>query len=98
MIEVGKTVRVENGPARKLSVASKELLKDHKTAPHYKEGAPDAMGHKIRLGDHMSFLDYYGEWVWYVYKWSEAEKKWIGRGFEGTREAALALAEAIKED
>jgi hypothetical protein len=98
LIEIGKTVRVENGPARKTAVATAKLLSDAVTAPHYKEGAPDSMGRMIRLGDHMNFLDYYGEWVWYVYKWSEAEKKWIGRGFEGTKEAALALAEAIKED
>ena len=47
LIQVGRTVRVENGPARKTAVATKKLLSDAITAPHYQEGAPDAMGKKI---------------------------------------------------
>jgi hypothetical protein len=98
LIQVGRTVRVENGPARKTAVVTKKLLSDAVTAPHYQEGAPDAMGKKIVLGQVMTYLDYLGPWIWYVYKWDEAQGRWLGRGFEGAKENALKLAEAVKED
>jgi hypothetical protein len=68
MIEIGTTVRVENGPARKTAVASKALLEDAVTAHHYAVGQKDAMGKVIVLGEPMTYLDYLGTWVWYVYQ------------------------------
>ncbi len=95
-IDIGKTVRVENGPRRRMAVATKQLLSDAVTAPHYQENLRDAFGAVIKLGQHMTYLDYYGEWVWYVYKWDGS--RWIGRGFEPTQEAALQLAWAIAKE
>lgn len=68
MIEIGSTIRVENGPARKVAVATRELLDDAVTARHYQEGALDAMGKRIVLGEPMTYLDYLGELVWYIYQ------------------------------
>ena len=42
LIVIGKTIRVESGPARKTAIATKELLDDKVTAEHYKVGALDA--------------------------------------------------------
>jgi hypothetical protein len=71
LIEIGSTIRVENGPARKTAVATKELLDDKVTAGHYREGAFDALGKRIKLGQPMTYLDYRGEWVWYIYQLGE---------------------------
>jgi hypothetical protein len=68
MIEIGSTIRVENGPARKTAIATKELLDDKVTASHYQVGAFDAMGNRIVLGEPMTYLDYRGELVWYIYQ------------------------------
>lgn len=38
MIEVGAMIRVENGPARKTSIATEELLDNSVTASHYQVG------------------------------------------------------------
>jgi len=71
MIEIGTTIRVENGPARKTAVATKELLDDAVTASHYKVGERDALGKVIVLGELMTYLDYLGDLVWYIYKIGE---------------------------
>jgi hypothetical protein len=71
LIEIGSTIRVENGPARKTAVATKELLDDKMTASHYQVGAFDAMGKRIVLGERMTYLDYRGELVWYIYQEGE---------------------------
>jgi hypothetical protein len=68
MIEIGTTIRVENGPARKTAVATEELLDDAVTASHYQVGSLDAMGKKIVLGKPMTYLDYLAEDVWYIYQ------------------------------
>ena len=71
MIEIGSTIRVENGPARKVAVATAELMDDKVTASHYQVGAFDAMGKRIVLGESMTYLDYRGELVWYIYQLSD---------------------------
>jgi hypothetical protein len=71
MIEIGTTIRVENGPARKTAIATEELLDDKVTASHYKVGLKDAMGKPIAIGEPMTYLDYKGELVWYVYQLEE---------------------------
>jgi hypothetical protein len=71
LIEIGSTIRVENGPARKTAVATKELLDDKVTAHHYQEGQFDALGKRIKLGEAMTYLDYFGELAWYIYKLGE---------------------------
>jgi hypothetical protein len=101
-IEIGETVRVENGPARKTAVATEELLDDAVTASHYAVGEWDAMGKPIVLGEPMTYLDYRGEWVWYVYQLRPDEthidgERWLPAGIETTKEAALAVAEGLKE-
>jgi hypothetical protein len=68
MIEIGSTIRVENGPARKTGIATRELLDDKVTASHYQVGAFDAMGKRIVLGEPMTYLDYLVEAVWYLYQ------------------------------
>jgi hypothetical protein len=90
MIEIGSTIRVENGPARKMAIATKELLDDKVTAGHYQEGKYDALGERIWLGKAMTYLDYYGPWVWYIYK--RGPERWEPAGVEATREAAIKLA------
>jgi hypothetical protein len=70
-IEVGTTVRVENGPTRKTTIATEEVLDDKVTAVHYKVGQGDAMGKPIVLGEEMTYLDYRGQWVWYIYQLGE---------------------------
>lgn len=102
MIEIGSTIRVENGPARKTAVATRELLDDRMTATHYQEGAVDAMGKRIVLGEPMTYLDYRGEWVWYVYQLKDDEtapegKRWMPAGVEKTQEAALTFAHGLED-
>ncbi|MBE3063853.1 MAG: hypothetical protein IMZ69_02400 [Spirochaetes bacterium] len=71
MIEIGTTIRVENGPARKTAIATEELLDDAVTVSHYHIGLKDALGKVIVLGEPMTYLDYRGEDVWYVYQLQE---------------------------
>ena len=68
MIEIGSTIRVENGPVQKVAVATKELLDNAVTASHYQVGAFDSMGKRIVLGQPMTYLDYLAEDVWYIYQ------------------------------
>lgn len=67
IIEIGKTIRIEDGPPRKTAIATAEILDNKITAKHYQKGRIDAMGKPILLGEEMTFLDYYGEHVFYVY-------------------------------
>lgn len=102
MIEIGTTIRVENGPARKTAVATKALLDDAVTASHYAVGERDAMGKEIVLGEPMSYLDYFGEWVWYVYQLRPDDthadgERWLPAGVETTKEAALIAAELLED-
>lgn len=68
LIEFSPTLRIENGPARATGISTKELLDDTATAGHYKVGEFDAVGKRIQLKQPMTYLDYYGAWVWYVYR------------------------------
>lgn len=129
LIEIGTTVRVENGPARKTAVATAELLDDAVTASHYfarqvrparyeidEEGNPgalispaetipggkDAMGKEIILGEPMTYLDYRGEWVWYVYQLKPDKthidgERWLPAGVETTKERALTAAKLLED-
>lgn len=65
------TVRVESGPARKITVATEEVLRNEVTAEHYRVGEFDAIGQRIVLGEPMVYLDYRSPWVWYVYQLGE---------------------------
>lgn len=91
-IEVGKTVRVENGPAQKVGIATEALLNDAHTAHHYQVGALDAMGQRIVLNRPMTYLDYHGPWVWYIYHLDKTTQRWLPAGIEATKEAAMAVA------
>lgn len=64
----GDKVRVEPGPRRRTGKATTELLSDEKTAPHYQAGNPDADGKPIKIGETMTYLDWMGEPVFYVYR------------------------------
>jgi len=68
LIEFSPTLRIENGPARATGIATEELLDDKVTAGHYQVGEFDAVGKRIQLKKPMTYMDYYGGWVWYVYK------------------------------
>jgi len=101
-IEIGSTIRVENGPARKTATATKELLDNRVTAEHYQVGAFDAMGKRIVLGESMIYLDYYGEWVWYIYQLKDDAtapegKRWMPAGIETTKERALTAAHLLED-
>jgi hypothetical protein len=67
-IKISETVVIESGPAKKKAIATYELLSDSVTAGHYKAGAKDAMYKPIVLGQEMTYLDWLGEWVWYIYQ------------------------------
>ncbi len=67
IIEIGNTIRIEDGPARRKTIATAEVLDNRITAKHYQEGKSDAMGKKIVLGEDMTYLDYYGNRVFYIY-------------------------------
>jgi hypothetical protein len=102
MIEIGTTIRVENGPARKTTIATKELLDDVVTKSHYAVGLKDAMGKVIVIGEPMTYLDYFGEWVWYIYQLREDEThsdgvRWLPAGIETTKERALTAAGLLED-
>lgn len=88
LIEIGGKVRVEQGPELKTAEATEELLDDKVTASHYhapvekthaasgktvKVYAKDALGQRIEIGSDMTYLDWLGDRVWYVYvkQWEE---------------------------
>ena len=67
-IVISEDVVIENGPAKKSAIATKELLDDSVTREHYAEGVPDTMSKTIVIGESMTYLDYYAPFVWYVYQ------------------------------
>jgi hypothetical protein len=102
LIEIGTTIRVENGPARKTGIATAELLDDAVTKSHYAVGLKDAMGKVIALGEPMTYLDYFGEWVWYIYQLRPDDthadgERWLPAGVETTKELALKAAELLED-
>ena len=97
LIEIGTILRIENGPARKTATATPELLDDKVTASHYKIGSNDAMGSPIILGEKMTYLDYYGLWVWYIYKYDDEDCRWLLGGVETTKELALIVAHLLED-
>lgn len=102
LIEIGSTIRVENGPVRRTAEATEELLDNTRTATHYQVEEKDALGKSIVLGEDMTYLDYKGEWVWYVYHLEDDEtapdgKRWMTVSVEDTKEDAMAAAEALEE-
>lgn len=68
---------------------SEELAaaKRERRAPRYKLGK-DAASEPILLGDPMEYLDYRGEWVWYVYKEQECMLDNKGRIVDSEASAA----------
>jgi hypothetical protein len=86
-IQISDTVVVENGPAKKRAIATEELLDDAVTAEHYKVGKRDAHYKPIVLGQEMAYLDYRGEWAWYIYQRAEvgidAEGRVVGIDQDG---------------
>ena len=60
-----------------------------------KVGLKDAMGKPIVLGEEMTYLDYKGEWVWYIYQWDEEAGRWLPAGAESSKAAALAVAKGL---
>ena len=95
LIQGSPTVRVECGPKRKRTKASKEMLNDRVTAPHYSIGRLDAMGKRIVVGKEMTYLDYMGEWVWYVYKLDKDTDKWLVKGEFVDKESAIEYAKGL---
>jgi hypothetical protein len=78
-ISISETVVIESGPAKKKAIATEELLSDAVTAGHYKAGAKDAMYKSIVIGQEMTYLDWLGAWVWYVYQEREVGIDAAGR-------------------
>lgn len=67
LIDYDEKARVEAGPKLVTAKATDTLLADNKTAAHYRVGALDALGVVIELGKNMTYLDWLGTPVWYVY-------------------------------
>lgn len=67
LISIGTTVRVEPGPPLRRRRATEESLSDAETPARYQEGAPDASGRAIAMGEMFSYLDNYAPPVWYLY-------------------------------
>jgi len=78
-IKISETIVIESGPAKKKAIATEELLSDAVTAGHYKVGGRDAMNKPIVLGEEMTYLDWLGAWVWYVYQEREVGIDAAGR-------------------
>ncbi|MBW2647701.1 MAG: hypothetical protein JRE23_16300 [Deltaproteobacteria bacterium] len=93
IIEIGDTIRIEDGPPRKKATATAEILDDKVTAKHYQKGRFDAMGKTIVLGEEMTFLDYYGKHVFYVYK--HDGERWQPVGVAETEDEAHTIAEGV---
>lgn len=67
-IEIGETVRIEQGPALRRRLATAEALSNAATASHYQVGGRDAKGQVIEEGKMFSYLDYLAPPVHYVFK------------------------------
>lgn len=108
LIEIDGVVRVESGPALRVAVATPELLDNQNTAEHYQDGGFDAVGAPISVGQEMTYLDWMGEPVWYVYCWEvmppelaaarelpEGSEYWAEKGVRPTQEDAEAFAQSL---
>jgi hypothetical protein len=61
MIVLGDdAVRIEEGHVLKTATATKELLDNSATAPHYQIGRLDALGNTITEGQEFTYVDYGG--------------------------------------
>ncbi|WP_299077900.1 hypothetical protein [uncultured Paraglaciecola sp.] len=64
-------VRVELGPQLIELPCTEQTLSDEVTAPHYKEGSPDALGRTIVKGEKMTCVDWRSKQapkVWKIYQ------------------------------
>ena len=68
LIEIDGVVRVERGPKTVTAIATAELLDNSATAAHYQEGAADAIGKPIAVGEEMTYHDWLGEWSFHLYQ------------------------------
>ena len=91
-LKYGKLVRIEYGPKMKEATATTDLLNNANTEKHYQTDQRDARGKVIRLGERMTYLDYLGEWVWYVFRFDTSTGKWNEVGFGESKEEAEAMA------
>jgi hypothetical protein len=72
IVDIGD-FRIEPGPPLIETTATKDLLNDNNTAPHYQPGLRDAKGNVIQIGETFSYLDWggnthEGKRVFYVYR------------------------------
>lgn len=93
LVQVSKRARVERGPARKTTIATREFLEHPQIASHYRERMVDAAGEQIQTGKPMEYLDWKGEWVWYVYRFQDG--KWARMGFRDNRIDAIEYAKTL---
>lgn len=70
-IQISDNVRIDRGPMRKYGKATPELLDNRVTADHYFVGGKDAYGYEIKAYEQFCYLDWKGEWVWYIYEWRD---------------------------
>lgn len=71
IVEDWNGVRIESGPAKRVAKATKKLLDNRSTKSHYQVGRFDAVGKVIQLNKPMTYLDWFGTYVWYIYKWGK---------------------------
>jgi len=69
MMKINGTICIEAGPARVTAVATEALLANEVTAEHYQVGRFDALSRPIVLGEEMTYLDWLGDYVHYLYLW-----------------------------
>lgn len=91
--EIDGKVRIDTGPRRKQAVATEEILGDEVTATHYKVGGRDALGKVIALGEEMTYLDWLGDRVFYVYKLNEG--RWVFKCSAESYEEAISKASEL---
>ena len=103
LLQIGANIRVERGPARVDAIATEELLSNEVTADHYVEGAFDAIGRRIVLGEPMTYLDWRGKRSFYLYRLEAVEVPghddavpvWIEQGAFETEDAAINAGLAL---
>lgn len=93
-IQLSNTIRIEKGPVRKFGKATPELLDNKVTASHYFVGGKDAYGEDIVFGQRFCYLDWKGDWVWYIYRWEDGRYRPVDvqPTEDAAREAALEFA------
>lgn len=98
MFEVDGKVRIEQGPALRSAIATKEMLANDRTAPRYFVGGYDRDGKVIVEGESFRYLDYLAPHGWYVSKLTtrknektgETEPFWEDAGYFDAYPQALA--------